>query len=109
MFTGKRPTASDFQDDLNLHAFVERSFSYEVMDIVDSRILSEEERWYFEEGIVSILKVGLACSMDQPRERLPIPNAINELRKIKSNYLKRRLEQEQRNTYQIGGPSAPNH
>ncbi|KDP34811.1 hypothetical protein JCGZ_11173 [Jatropha curcas] len=109
MFTGKRPTANDFQDDLNLHAFVERSFSYEVMDIVDSRILSEEERWYFEEGIVSILKVGLTCSMEQPRERLPIPNAINELRKIKSNYLKRRLEQEQRNTYQIGGPSAPNH
>ncbi|KDP34813.1 hypothetical protein JCGZ_11175 [Jatropha curcas] len=110
MFTGKRPTDDTFQDDLNLRIFVERSLSYRAMEIVDPRILSEEGRDSIEEGIIiSILKIGVACSMEQPGERIEMQSAISELQKIKGNYLKRKLMQERRNAYQIGGPSTSHY
>ncbi|KDP46934.1 hypothetical protein JCGZ_08922 [Jatropha curcas] len=110
MFTGKRPTDDTFQDDLNLRIFVERSLSYRAMEIVDPRILSEEGRESIEEGIIiSILKIGVACSMEQPGERIEMQSAISELQKIKGNYLKRKLKQERRNAYQIGGPSTSHY
>ncbi|XP_037491775.1 probable LRR receptor-like serine/threonine-protein kinase At3g47570, partial [Jatropha curcas] len=94
MFTGKRPTDDTFQDDLNLRIFVERSLSYRAMEIVDPRILSEEGRGSFEKDIIiSILKIGVACSMEQPGERIEMQSAISELQKIKGNYLKRKLKQ----------------
>ncbi|KDP34814.1 hypothetical protein JCGZ_11176 [Jatropha curcas] len=110
MFTRKRPTDDTFQDDLNLRTFVERSLPDKVIDILDPRIVSEEESGSFKEDIIiSILKIGIACSMEQPRERIEMRNAISELRKIKVDYLKRRLKEEQRNTCQIGGPSTSHY
>ncbi|KDP46942.1 hypothetical protein JCGZ_08930 [Jatropha curcas] len=110
IFTGKKPTDDAFKDDLSLHTFVEGALPYRKMDIVDQRILSEEGRGSFEKDIIiSILKIGVACSKEQPGERIEMPNAIAQLRKIKGNYLKARLKQERRNAYQIGGPSTSRH
>ena len=84
MFTGKKPTDEQFKDNLNLNTFVERCLPYNGMDIVDSRILSEDKKGSLRDCIISVLRIGIACSMEQPRERMKMKDAINELQRIKA-------------------------
>ncbi|XP_015579423.3 probable LRR receptor-like serine/threonine-protein kinase At3g47570 isoform X1 [Ricinus communis] len=107
MFTGKKPTDESFKDDLNLHTFVETSFPHRVMEIVDPRILSGDEGVSFKGYIISVLRIGVACSMEQQRQRMEMRGAISELQKIKDSYQKERLKKRTRNAYQIGVQAAP--
>ncbi|KDP33401.1 hypothetical protein JCGZ_12857 [Jatropha curcas] len=107
MFTGKRPTDDFFKDDLNLHTFVERSLPYEVTNIIDRNIiLVEDGGESFKDAILFVLRIGVACTMEQPGERMEMQDVINELQKVKSSYLKGLLVQNPRNAYQFGGPSS---
>ena len=91
MFTGKKPTDEYCKDDLNLHTFVERYLPHNVIDVVDPKILSEDRNGSLRDCIVSTLRIGIACSMEQPRERMEMRDAIRELQKIKgSMQMKRR-------------------
>lgn len=103
MITGKRPTNIMFEEGLNLHNFVKTSLPYRVMEIIDPMILTEaneviamtnrEQRQAgndnrTEEYLASILKIGLACSLDSPRDRMDINDVVNELQKIRDGLLR---------------------
>ncbi|KAL7246591.1 hypothetical protein ACSBR2_001651 [Camellia fascicularis] len=87
MLTGKKPTDNVFTDGLSLHSFVESALPDQVMEIVDPRILSEDEpiSW-LKDNLVSVLRIGIACSMESPRDRMQIQYVVNELCKIKNAY-----------------------
>ncbi|XP_057987350.1 probable LRR receptor-like serine/threonine-protein kinase At3g47570 isoform X2 [Hevea brasiliensis] len=105
MFTGKKPIDESFKDDLNLHTFVESNLPDRVMEIVDPRIAYEDGGGSFKDCILSVMRIGVACSMEQPRKRMKMGDVISELVKIKGSYLQERLKQGRRNAYQFGGPS----
>ncbi|KAJ9167170.1 hypothetical protein P3X46_021840 [Hevea brasiliensis] len=92
MFTGKKPIDESFKDDLNLHTYVERNLPDRVMEIVDPRIAFEDGGGSFEDCILSIMRIGVACSMEQPGKRMKMGDVISELVKIKGFYLKERLK-----------------
>ncbi|CAL5345685.1 unnamed protein product [Camellia sinensis] len=53
-------------------------------EIVDPRILSEHEpRSWLKDNLVSVLRIGVACSMESPRDQMQIQDVVNVLRKIK--------------------------
>ena len=106
MFTGKRPTESMFNDKLNLHNFVKMALPERVADILDPVLLSsteaeeEEEitatdssnlahmkKEKMHECLISILRIGVFCSLQSPRERMAITEAIKELQLIRKTLL----------------------
>lgn len=96
MFTGKRPTDNMFKDTMSLHNFVESALPNQVMEIVDPCIRSEHNpRKWFKETIVSILRIGVACSMESPRDRMQIQTVVSKIRKIKDVYENHALSQSQ--------------
>ena len=87
MFTGKRPTDNLFKDGMSLHSFVMRALPDQVLEIVDPRILLEHEpRNRIKDVEVSVLRIGVACSMESPRDRMQIRDVILQLSKIKGFY-----------------------
>ncbi|CAN6710443.1 unnamed protein product [Malus baccata var. baccata] len=86
MFTGKRPTGDMFQGSSNLHNFVKASLPEHVLDIVDPDLTeaSTTIRMKFEESLVSVLEVGVACSADMPGERSDIVDAMAEMCRIRN-------------------------
>lgn len=100
MFTGKRPTESMFSDQLNLHNFVKMALPERIADIIDPIFLSSEakeeettaadssnlahmKREKMHECLISILRIGVSCSLESPRERMAITEAIKELQLIR--------------------------
>ncbi|XP_048135611.1 putative receptor-like protein kinase At3g47110 [Rhodamnia argentea] len=90
IFTGKRPTEEAFGAHLNLHSFVQTALSDRALDVVDLRLLSEADDQQQEIMIgdcaALVLEVGVACSMDSPRDRMDVTRAIKELYSIKASY-----------------------
>ncbi|XP_009342480.2 probable LRR receptor-like serine/threonine-protein kinase At3g47570 [Pyrus x bretschneideri] len=101
MFTGKRPTGDMFQGSSNLHNFVKAALPEQVLDIVDPVLIQEKGegemsanqrlteastriRMKFEESLISILGVGVACSADMPGERSDITDAMAEMCRIRN-------------------------
>ncbi|XP_068314747.1 probable LRR receptor-like serine/threonine-protein kinase At3g47570 [Pyrus communis] len=101
MFTGKRPTGDMFQGSSNLHNYVKAALPEQVLDIVDPILIQEKEegemsanqhlteasttiRMKFEESLISVLGVGVACSADMPRERSDIIDAMAEMCRIRN-------------------------
>ena len=102
MFTGKRPTDSIYQDNLNLHDFVKAALPEHIIDIVNPFLLWERQEeetrndtrnedpngsFNIQKCLISILKVGVACSTQYPRERMNIDVVVVELHKIRQNIL----------------------
>ncbi|KAK3043763.1 hypothetical protein RJ639_001959 [Escallonia herrerae] len=96
IFKGKRPTDDMFRDDLSLQTFVKMAMPDRVMEILDSILLKnegEEEETAsgtfqgrkpptfdnFEKCLSSVFRVGIACSVEFPRERMDISDVITEL------------------------------
>ncbi|CAL5379916.1 unnamed protein product [Camellia sinensis] len=94
MFTGKKPTDDIFNDDLNLHNFVKNGLPDRVMEIVDPRILLEHNTMWIKDFMVSILRIGIACSMESPRDRMEMGSVVSELNKIKNTYMNQGLNQD---------------
>ncbi|KAJ9160305.1 hypothetical protein P3X46_025718 [Hevea brasiliensis] len=87
MFTAKRPTDDMFQEDLNLHNFTRIALPNRVKDIVDQNLISDEEiGGRIQECLVSVLKVGISCSVESPRDRMKIIDVVRELHLIKEAY-----------------------
>ncbi|RCV04874.1 hypothetical protein SETIT_1G036300v2 [Setaria italica] len=95
MFTGKRPTDSEFGEAPSLHKYVQMALPERVIYIVDRQLLSK-----YEDGqggtsnqvrvqdaiitcITSVLHIGISCSKDNPNERMQIRDAFNELQIIR--------------------------
>ncbi|XP_009390130.2 probable LRR receptor-like serine/threonine-protein kinase At3g47570 [Musa acuminata AAA Group] len=102
MFTGKRPT-DDSLEGLNLHQYVEMAVPEKVVEIIDPCLLSEEGETEAEadrtnpstsefstralECITSVLRVGILCSKESPKERMHMEHVIRELHDIRDAIL----------------------
>ncbi|KAI8551303.1 hypothetical protein RHMOL_Rhmol06G0175400 [Rhododendron molle] len=104
MFTGKRPTDTMFTGSLTLHNFVEMTMAEQVANIVDqtlfqqvvmgeasSSINSSQNQspasfHEVQECLTSILKVGVACSNELPRDRPDIKETVTQLLVIKNAF-----------------------
>ncbi|XP_058098804.1 putative receptor-like protein kinase At3g47110 [Magnolia sinica] len=99
MFTGKRPTDDMFKDGLSLDRFVKMALPDRVMEIVDPRLLLEEvqdlnnskqrriARIKMQECLASVTKIGIACSVESPNERMRMRDIAAEMRAIKDLFL----------------------
>ncbi|MCD7455713.1 hypothetical protein HAX54_029231 [Datura stramonium] len=87
LLTGKKPTDDAFSNGMNLHNYAKMAFSAgRVMEIVDPMLfhnLQQEEtsnstigkrktKDYIKECSISMCKIGIACTMDSPKERMGI-------------------------------------
>ncbi|XP_022732328.1 putative receptor-like protein kinase At3g47110 isoform X6 [Durio zibethinus] len=115
MFTGKRPTDDMFKDSLTLHHFTKIALPDQVLEVVDPLLLAgdnEEEnacssrnprRANMEETkkkeyLISILGVGIACSVESLKDRMDSVNASKLLHSIRDKFLGTGIRT-QRNTY----------
>nr|GMC90895.1 probable LRR receptor-like serine/threonine-protein kinase At3g47570 [Ipomoea batatas]GME16586.1 probable LRR receptor-like serine/threonine-protein kinase At3g47570 [Ipomoea batatas] len=97
-FTGKSPTDDIFINGLNLHEYVKGALPDRAMEIVDPRLLYNEKDTSSRsshisndrivEIVCSVLGIGIACSVNSPRERMDACTAMNELRSIKASLLR---------------------
>lgn len=102
LFTGKRPTDNNFNNGMNLHSFAKTAFPDRVTDILEPEIApksgkDEEERNTTDydsnaakakldqelECLVSIIRIGVACSVESPSQRMDIADAAKELQLIR--------------------------
>lgn len=106
LFTGKRPTDAEFTDSFNLHTYAKTALPHNTLKIIDHHILYENEgdeieeeeekacgkigtnakrNVTIEESLVSILQIGVYCSVEGPKERMDIRDVVVELHRIKSH------------------------
>ncbi|KAM5550993.1 putative LRR receptor-like serine/threonine-protein kinase [Rosa sericea] len=101
MLTGKRPTDDMFRDDKNLHNFVLMALPERVKEICDPVLLQEkesststntasnrndvrnDEAQRVEECLITIARIGVACSVHLPKARMEIGNVVAELRVVR--------------------------
>ena len=103
MMTGKKPTHPLFTGGLDLHTYVEMAIPERVMDIVDPVLLCEDHRRttaansrssplgetkcnLLEQCLISLLKVGLACSIHLPEDRINMTQVVCRLKSIKDTF-----------------------
>ncbi|URD85079.1 hypothetical protein MUK42_28104 [Musa troglodytarum] len=93
LLTGKRPTEDMFKDGLSLHKYVEMIPTEDLLMVLDPSLLLVEngqpgeqnvvyidvDRLEVQKCFVSAVKVGLACSKENPRERMQMGDVIKEL------------------------------
>ncbi|KAA8539613.1 hypothetical protein F0562_026305 [Nyssa sinensis] len=101
MITGKRPTDKMFKDGLSLHSFCKMTFPERVEELVDSCLLVEEINEVMTnrarnhtqlsgkrvECLLSIIQIGIACSVESPGERMDIQDVIRNLHQVKQVFL----------------------
>ena len=99
MLTGKRPTDDMFKNNLNLHQFAKMALPERLMEIIDRQLLSHENEVIrqseahnklisiMHETLVSLVKIGVSCSNDSPRERMEMKDVVIELHKVRDFYL----------------------
>ncbi|KAL9418006.1 hypothetical protein AB3S75_040914 [Citrus x aurantiifolia] len=103
MFTGLRPNNGMFKDDLNLRNFVKSALAAraeQILDVAFFQEIEEEETLYKKasstctqssiilECLISICRIGVACSAELPDERMDINDVESRLRSIKMKLLK---------------------
>ncbi|XP_031122836.1 probable LRR receptor-like serine/threonine-protein kinase At3g47570 isoform X2 [Ipomoea triloba] len=93
IFTNKSPTSDIFNNGLTLHNYVRMSMPEQVTEIVDPKLFHKEANATSRslvlqdqiiECLVSVFKIGIACSMELPKNRMSIGNAVKELHSIKN-------------------------
>uniref|UniRef100_A0A0E0FGC7 Receptor kinase-like protein Xa21 n=1 Tax=Oryza nivara TaxID=4536 RepID=A0A0E0FGC7_ORYNI len=110
MFTGRSPTDDIFRDSMDLHKFVAASFLESAMNIADRTIWLHEEandtdgtnastkRRIIQQCLVSVLRLGLSCSKQQPRDRMLLPDAASEIHAIRDEYLRSWMVENEQST-----------
>jgi len=99
MITGRRPTDERFEDGQSLRTFVENSLDDNLLQILDPHLVPRDEEVAIEDGnsenlipaiencLVSLLRIGLACSVESPKERMNIVDVTRELNIIRAIFL----------------------
>ncbi|KAA8539435.1 hypothetical protein F0562_026127 [Nyssa sinensis] len=80
VLTGKRPKLND--DVLDLHNFARKALPDSVIEIVDPILLKEIKEESTVKCLISLVKIGVACSMESPQDRMKIKKVIRELNLI---------------------------
>ncbi|XP_058111015.1 receptor kinase-like protein Xa21 [Magnolia sinica] len=113
MITGKWPTDDMFKDNLSLHHFAKLALPKQVMEIVDPQLLVEEaEVTQHNENhvnrknrmhgcLISMVKIGVLCSVESPRERMWMRDVVAEMHAIKDLYLGTGIHQDKQVRSQI--------
>lgn len=107
MFSGMKPTSEMFNDDLSLHGFATKVVrgQLEVEEIADPvllpfrgkqetrssvdgghRISVDARRCRIVECLSSVLRLGVACSAESPKDRMDISDVVVELHAIKNKF-----------------------
>ncbi|KAJ9167434.1 hypothetical protein P3X46_022088 [Hevea brasiliensis] len=117
IFSKRRPTDEMFKEGLNLHDFVSSALPERLVEVVDptlvSREISDEE---FEDAeeinsyenlshvttkvkqcLLSVLEIGVACSMESPMERMNMNDVNRKLHLIKDAFLDNQIHRERPN------------
>ncbi|KAK3435841.1 hypothetical protein EUGRSUZ_C00264 [Eucalyptus grandis] len=103
MFTGKRPTDDMFENGLDLHYFAKATLTDQMEKAIDPVMLQEIEElnktqrvtpegknksWSnIQDCLASIIKIGVACSFESPRERMDIGDTLTRLQGIRKKLL----------------------
>ncbi|GLT61620.1 hypothetical protein SLA2020_343150 [Shorea laevis] len=95
LMTGKRPTDSLFGGGLNLHTYASMALPNQITEIVDPKLLQEADATVVNrqrsriniimDCLVSTIKIGVACSMESPQDRMVTNVVLSELHLIKNN------------------------
>ena len=94
MFTGRSPTEGMFRDSLDLHKFVEEALQDTTLEIaVPTMWLHSGEHdnttsIRIQELLASVLRLGISCSKQHPRDRALTSDATAEMHAIRDAYLK---------------------
>ena len=99
MFTGKRPIDSMFKDGLSLHSYAKMAIPERIDEILDPVIqhigqkeevtvqgnvtIGQTEVDQMRQCLISIVGIGVACSVESPRERMDIGDVVKELQLIR--------------------------
>ena len=94
MVTKRKPTDDMFEGDLNLHSFARTALPDRVLDIVDPILVNEEISAPTDrmrqainnnrnECLKYMVRIGVACSMESPQDRMNISDVINELQSFR--------------------------
>ena len=76
---------------VSLHDYVEMSFPERVMEVMDPHLIQQLEangRDHILESIISILRIGVTCSSQSPRDRMEMGDAVNQLHSIRNLLLR---------------------
>ncbi|KAJ9167372.1 hypothetical protein P3X46_022031 [Hevea brasiliensis] len=117
MFSERRPTDEMFKEGINLHNFVKAALPKRLLQIVDPTLLpkeianeecdddatmeAEETNHHqnlsqvttnLRQCLVSMLEIGVACSMESPMERMNMADVMNKLHLIKKTFLNIQME-----------------
>ena len=94
MFTGRSPTEGTFGDSLGLHKFVEDALPDRTLEIADPTMWlhsgqqNNNTSIRIQELLVSVLRLGISCSKQHPRDRALTRDATTEMHAIRDAYLK---------------------
>nr|GMD59090.1 probable LRR receptor-like serine/threonine-protein kinase At3g47570 [Ipomoea batatas] len=80
MLTGKRPTDELFKDGLNVNTYAKAALPDRGMEIAHPKIVQERDD-KFQVCLVSMITIGVACSMESPADRMSIHDVVSELSK----------------------------
>ncbi|EYU26007.1 hypothetical protein MIMGU_mgv1a019988mg, partial [Erythranthe guttata] len=83
MFTNRRPTDDSLSENGNLHNFVSTALPNRVMEIVDPLIRMGPHM--IDNGKLedcTIMRIGVSCSTELPRERMLMSDVVRELHRI---------------------------
>ena len=106
MLTRKRPTEEIFKDGHNLHNYVQNAFPNSILEVADASLfpLENESPAKTVEGeysllevashlhlnvencLFSLLRIGLACSVESPTERMNMMEVTRELNIIRNTF-----------------------
>ncbi|KAH9768485.1 Integrase catalytic domain-containing protein [Citrus sinensis] len=104
----KKPSDIMFEGDMNLHNFARMALPDHVMDIVDSTLLNDVEDLAIIsnqrqrqirvnsiiECLISMLRIGVTCSMESRKDRMKMTNVVHELQSTKNILLGSRTMRE---------------
>ncbi|KAJ0084559.1 hypothetical protein Patl1_31129 [Pistacia atlantica] len=95
MFTSKRPTEDMFSDGLTLHGYAKMALPEKVLEIIETSLLCEgrtrDARVKTEECLVSVVSIGVLCSMESPTDRMEMTDVVAKLCAIRKKFLGNRI------------------
>ncbi|XP_058110945.1 probable LRR receptor-like serine/threonine-protein kinase At3g47570 [Magnolia sinica] len=109
MITGKWPTDDMFKDNQSLHHFAKSAFPEQVTEIIDPRLLLEDAeviqdsenrnnlRNRMHDCLVSLVSVGVSCSVESPKERMKMKDVVIEMHEIRDLYLEVGIHRQRQN------------
>ncbi|KAI9107994.1 hypothetical protein K1719_020867 [Acacia pycnantha] len=104
MLTGRRPTNLMFEDGHNLHSYAKVAFPNNLLEILDTTLLPQQIQLTtiaggeismekvvimhpnHEKTLISLFELGLACSVEAPKERMNMMGVLKELNQIRKAF-----------------------